>query len=84
VRRADGALLLPEGTELEAEQLRQLVQRGIEFVHVLQEETRDAAQIQRDIQVAEARVAFLFRGGGSASHGELAAAIFDYRWKAAS
>ena len=84
VRRADGAMLLPGGTELEATQLRQLIQRGIEFVQVLQVDTRDAAQIERDIAAAEARVAHLFRGGGSAAHGELAAAIFDYRRRQAS
>jgi hypothetical protein len=84
VRRGDGALLLPAGTELDIDQVRQLIQRGIEFVHVLHEETRDAAQIERDIAAAEARVAYLFRGGGSVAHGELAAAIFDYRRQAAS
>lgn len=84
VRRADGVLLLPAGAELDIDQVRQLIQRGIEFVHVLHEETRDAEQIARDIAAAEARVAYLFRGAGSASHGELAAAIFDYRRRAAS
>ena len=82
VRRADGALLLPAGTELDVDQLRQLIQRGIEFVHIVKEETRDAAQIERDIVAAEARVAHLFRGGGSAAHGALAAVIFDYRRRA--
>jgi hypothetical protein len=84
VRRADGALLLPAGTEIDVYQLRQLIQRGIEYVYVLQEETRDAAQIERDIQAAETRVAYLFRGGGSTAHGELGAAIIDYRCRQAS
>ena len=84
VRRADGALLLPAGTEIDVDHLRHLIQRGIEYVYVLKEETRDAAQIERDVQAAEARVAYLFRGGGSAVHGELAAVIIDYRCREAS
>lgn len=84
VRRADGALLLPAGTEVDVDQLRQLIQRGIECVDVLQEETRDAAQIEQDIAAAAARVAHLFRGEGSAAREELATVIADYRRRAAS
>ena len=84
VRRADGGLLLPAGAELDTDQLRQLIQRGIECVHVLQEETRDAAQIERDVQAATARVAHLFRGQSGAARDELAAVIADYRRRAAS
>jgi hypothetical protein len=84
VRRADGALLLPAGAQVDVDQLRQLIQRGIEYVQVLEEETRDAAQIERDILAAEERVAYLFRGDGSTAHGELAAVIAGYRRQAAS
>lgn len=84
VRRPDGALLLAEGTEIDVDQLRQMIQRGIESVYVLQEETRDAAQIERDIAAAEARVARLFRGKSNAARDELAAVVADYRRLAAS
>ena len=84
VRRADGGLLLAAGTEVDADQVRQLIQRGIECVHVLQEETRDAAQIERDMAAAAERVAHLFRGKSSDARDELAAAITDYRRRAAS
>jgi hypothetical protein len=84
VRRPDGGLLLAAGTELDIDQLRQLVQRGIECVHVLQEETRDAALIEHDVAVAVERVAHLFRGESSDARNELAAAVTDYRRRAAS
>ncbi|MCK9389341.1 MAG: hypothetical protein M0Q22_13240 [Sulfuritalea sp.] len=84
VRRVDGGLLLAAGTEIDVDQLQQLIQRGIECVHVLQEETRDAAQIERDVAAATARVAHLFRGNSSEARDELAATIADYRRLAAS
>lgn len=84
VRRADGAMLLPAGTELEIDQVRQLIQRGVEYVQVLQLETRDAAQIEQDVAAAAARVAHLFRGKGSAARDELGVVVADYRRKAAS
>jgi len=84
VRRPDGGLLLAAGTEIDVDHLQQLIQRGIECVHVLQEETRDAAQIERDVAAATARVAHLFRGNSSAARDELAATIADYRRLAAS
>jgi hypothetical protein len=52
VRRADGVVLLPAGSELDADQVRHLIQRGVEFVHVMHKETRDAAQIERDVAAA--------------------------------
>ncbi len=79
VRRADGAVLLHAGAVIDADQLRLLVQRGIEYVHVLQEEIRSAEQIAGDIGAAAARVAHLFRGDGSAARHDLAAAIAAYR-----
>ena len=84
VRRADGVVLLPAGSELDADQVRHLIQRGVEFVHVMQKETRDAAQIERDVAAADARVAHLFRGDGSAARKDLGAAITAYRRHAAS
>lgn len=84
VRRADGGLLLPAGTEIDVDHLRQLIQRGIECVHVVQEETRDAAQIERDVAAAVERVTHLFRGESSESRKELAAVVADYRRRAAS
>ncbi len=84
VRRPDGGLLLPAGTELDADTLRHLVQRGIECVHVLQQETRDPAQVERDVAAAAERVAHLFRGESGESRRELAAVVTDYRKRAAS
>ncbi len=84
VRRPDGALLLPAGAEIDVDQLRQMVQRGIEFVHVAQEEIRDAAQIGSDVAAAVERVAHLFRGKTSDARQELAAVLADYRRRQAS
>lgn len=84
VRRPDGGLLLAAGTEIEADHLRQLVQRGIDCVYVLQEETREAEQIEGDVAAAAARVVHLFRGAGGAARDDLAAAVADYRRRAAS
>jgi hypothetical protein len=84
VRRADGGLLLSAGTEIDVDNLQQLIQRGFEVVHVLQEETRDAAQIERDVAAAVERVARLFRGESSDARNELATAVTDYRRRAAS
>lgn len=84
VRRADGVVLLPAGSELDADQVRRLIQRGVEFVHVMQKETRDAAQIEQDVAAAGARVAHLFRGDGSAARKDLGVAITAYRRQAAS
>lgn len=84
VRRADGALLLPAGSEVDGDQLRQMVERGIECVHVLQEETRDAAQIEHEVAAAVARVAQLFRGTTGDARQQLAAVVADYRRQEAS
>ena len=84
VRRADGAVLLPAGAELDIDQLRRLMQRGIECVYVLQAETRDAAQIEQDLAAAALRTAHLFRGEGGAARQKLAAVIAGYRRQAVS
>lgn len=83
-RRPDGGVLLPAGAELDADQVRMLVQREIECVHVLQEETRDAAGIEKEVADAAARVAHLFRGKSSEVRDELGRAIADYRRRCAS
>jgi hypothetical protein len=64
---------------IDVDQLRHLIQRGIECVHVLREETRDPGQIERDVAAAAARAARLFRGGSSAARDELGVVIADYR-----
>ncbi|MCF8198787.1 MAG: hypothetical protein K9J42_08480 [Sulfuritalea sp.] len=84
VRRADGAVLLHAGAEVDVDQLRLLIQRGIDCVHVLQEETRDVEQIKRDVETAAARVAYLFRGDGGTERQALAATIENYRRQAAA
>lgn len=84
VRRAGGAVLLHAGAVIDVDQLRLLIQRGIDSVYVRQEETRDAEQIERDIAVAKARVTHLFRGDGSAARQALGVAIADYRRQGAS
>lgn len=84
VRRADGGLLLAAGTEIEADHLRQLIQRGIDCVYMMQEETRDPEQIEGDVAAAAARVAHLFRGASGAARDDLAAAVADYRRRATS
>jgi hypothetical protein len=84
VHRPNGGLLLPAGTEINAEHVHSLIQRGIEYVHVLQEETRDAAQIEHDVALAAERVAHLFRGDSGDARNELAAAITAYRRRSAS
>lgn len=82
--RADGVLILPAGSEIDVDQLQRLIQRDIEYVYVLQAETRTAEDIARDIAVEAARVAHLFRGTGSDSRLALGTTITDYRKQAAS
>lgn len=84
VSRADGAVLLHAGAEIDVDQLRLLVQRGIDSVYVLREETRDPEQIESDVAAAAARVEFLFRGEGSTARQALAATLAGYRRKAAA
>lgn len=79
VQRADGKLLLPAGSELDADQLNHLNQRGIEFVYVEVDDERDEASIARDIATAEAHVNHLFRGETSEAREELKATMLAYR-----
>ncbi len=62
VMRPDGAVLMPAGAEIDESALKQLPQRGIEFVFVVEADTRDAETIARDVAAAEERVNFIFRG----------------------
>jgi hypothetical protein len=79
VLRADGEVLLAIGTELDREQLQQLLKRHVDFVYVQQEETRDAGAIEEEAAAATARVERIFRGPGSESREELRAAVMTYR-----
>lgn len=84
VRRADGAVLLHVGAEVDIDQLRLLIQRGIDSVYVFREETRAPEQIESDVASAVARVAFLFRGEGGNARKTLAAVVENYRRQGAS
>lgn len=77
--RPDGKLLLAAGTVLDREQLAQLFQRGVEYLHVEFEDSRDGEAIARDIAATEARIAHLFRGAGGEAREELRAAVAAYR-----
>jgi hypothetical protein len=82
-KRADGNLLLTAGTELDRDQLAQLFERGIEFVYVEANDTRDEAAIARDVAAAAERVDHIFRGSGSDSRTELHKTVARYRRKGA-
>lgn len=77
--RQDGAVLLAAGTELTADQLEHLRQRGCEALCVGMPENRGAEEIRREVDQVEARVRHLFRGPGSAARMDLAAAVVAYR-----
>lgn len=77
--RHDGAVLLAAGTVLTAEQLEHLRQRGCEALCVGVPESRDEAEVRRDVAQVEQRVHFLFRGPGSAARAELAGVVSAYR-----
>lgn len=84
VRRGDQVVLLPAGSVIDADQVRRLIQRGIDFVYILQMETRDPDQVACDIAAATARVAHLFRGESNPTRDCLANVIGSYRRQAAS
>ena len=79
VLRADGMVLLSAATELDADRLAHLHQRGIETIFVFEDDPRDADAVAHDAAVAEARVRHLFRGRSNAARDELAQSIYDYR-----
>ena len=78
-KRADGNLLLTAGTELDRDQLAQLFERGIEFVYVEANDSRDEAAIARDVAAADERVNHIFRGPGSEARQSLHKAVALYR-----
>lgn len=63
LHRPDGAVLMPEGTELDEGKLEQLQQRGIECLYVRLPETRSPEEIGRELAAAEERVRYIFRAG---------------------
>lgn len=75
----DGNALLTTGTVLDAGTLDRLSRRGIEAIAVHLLDTRDAATIAQELQRAEARVAQIFRGSGSAARAQLQATMLHYR-----
>lgn len=74
-----GAVLLAAGTVLEETTLEHLRRRNLEFLSVLVPDPRDEATIAAEIAAAEARVAYIFRGEGSAERLNLRRVIGDYR-----
>lgn len=90
--RPDGAVLMPEGTELSESQLGQLQQRGIEVVYIRQADPRSAEEIEQETAESRARLDYIFRsqaGGDSEQPGmgdarvDLHAALVAYRCQGA-
>lgn len=79
VLRTDGNMLLAAGSELDSDQLANLWERGIEFVHIEVKDERDDEARARDLAAVEARVNQLFRGPGNTVRDELHATILSYR-----
>lgn len=79
VLRTDGNMLLAAGSVLDSDQLANLWERGIEFVHIEVEDERDDETRARDLAVVVARVNQLFRGPGNTARSELHAAVLAYR-----
>ena len=75
----EGNTLLAAGAVLDSAMLDRLIRRGVEAMAVLVADTRDADAIASELAAAEARVAYIFRGQGSAARQALHAAILDYR-----
>ncbi|MBK6907785.1 MAG: hypothetical protein IPH08_12205 [Rhodocyclaceae bacterium] len=67
LHRPDGAVLMPEGTELDDGKIEQLQQRGIDCLYVRLPESRTPEEIERELAAAEARVRFVFRTGAAGS-----------------
>lgn len=83
VVRHDGRLLVAAGVELDRDLLAQLFERGIEFVYVETDDTRDPETIEHDVAVVRDRVDLLFRGPASEARDALRAAITTYRCEGA-
>ena len=75
----EGRVLLAAGAVLDTGMLDRLNRRGVEavFVHLL--DTRNAETIAHELQLAESRVAQIFRGSGSPARQSLQSAILSYR-----
>lgn len=83
VRQPGGAVLLAAGTELSEAALAGLARRGIETVAVELPDPRSEAEIAREIELAEARIAHLFhRHPDNAGLQALRQVVLDYRRRA--
>lgn len=78
--RPDGQILLPAGTVLSEEHLQHLMSRGVEYLSVSSDDTRDEAAIAAEVAATGERVDYIFRGSGSSdARDELREAIRTYR-----
>jgi len=75
----DGQALLSAGTVLDSEMLERLIRRGIETITILLPDARDEETIALEIENTQARVAYIFREGGSSAKDQLRTAILNYR-----
>lgn len=78
-----GSVLLAAGAVLDEASLEKLRRRNIEFLSVLVADPRDADSIAREVEAAEVRVDFVFRGNGSGQREALRTIIATYRRKQA-
>jgi hypothetical protein len=79
VLRSDGVVLLVAGTELDADKLSHLHQRGVEVVYLTEDDPRDAEAIANEVAAAEARVSQIFAGPTGDIRDELARVVLNYR-----
>ena len=75
----DGHVLLAAGTILDAEMLDRLIRRGVEIIHVLVLDTRDAETIASELEAADARINHIFREERSPAKEALRETIRAYR-----
>ncbi len=75
----DGNTLLAAGTVLTAEILDRLIRRGVQTLCAQVLDARDDETIAGELATANARVATIFRGPGSAARDELRQVILSYR-----
>ena len=75
----EGRVLLAVGTVLDTSLLDRLSRRGVEAVSVFLLDPRNAETIAQELQLAELRVAQIFRGSGSPARQILQTAILGYR-----
>ena len=85
LKRSDGAVLFPEGAQIDDTALKQMSQRGVDFAFVAMPETRDAQAIARDLAASETRVGHIFRAGAvsadyqTEARADLQAALLAFR-----